>query len=164
MKAEELMVGDMVRVNRDGLCIKNGTIVKVLGVDGENKLKEKGLIGCAGCQPLDKEQFFGGIWLDYLGPIPITPEILEKNGFDINGIPEDMQPVEERDWSDDTYVWSRQETPDEAIEVCIYMDDPYNFFAEIICQYCHVDGVHIKYVHELQHVLRLCGIEKEIIL
>ncbi len=97
-----------------------------------------------------------------LVPIPITPEILEKNGFDINGISEDMQPVEERDWSDDTYVWSRQETPDECMQVSVYMDDPNNFFAEIICQHCHVDGVHIKYVHELQHALQLCGIKKEI--
>lgn len=98
----------------------------------------------------------------YLVPIPLTLEILKKNGFDINGISEYMQPVEERDWSDDTYVWSRQETPDERMEVSVYMDDPYNFFAEIICQYCHVDGIHIKYVHELQHALRLCGIEKDI--
>lgn len=95
-------------------------------------------------------------------PIPLTPEILEKNGFDINGIPEDMEPVEERDWSDDTYVWSRQETPYESTEVCVYMEDPDNFFAEIICQHCHVDGVHIKYVHELQHCLKLCGINKNI--
>lgn len=98
----------------------------------------------------------------YVKPIPLTLEILEKNGFYIDGIPEDTQPVEERDWSDDTYVWSRQETPDESMQVNVYMDDPYNFFVEIICQYCHVDGLHIKYVHELQHALRLCRIEKEI--
>lgn len=98
----------------------------------------------------------------YLVPIPLTLEILKKNSFGINGISEDMQPVEERDWSDDTYVWSRQETPDERMEVSVYMDDPYNFFAEIICQYCHVDGIHIKYVHELQHALRLCKIDVEI--
>lgn len=99
-----------------------------------------------------------------LEPIPLTPEILEKNGFDINGIPEDMVPVEDRDWSDDTYVWSKPETPDESMQVSVYMDDPYNFFIEIICLYCHVDGIHVKFVHELQHALRLCGIDKEIVI
>lgn len=75
------MIGDWVRVNRDGLCIKKNTAVRVMGIDGESKLKEKGLVGCAGCHPLDKNQFDGGIWIDYLDPIPLTPEILEKNGF-----------------------------------------------------------------------------------
>ena len=164
MKAEDLMIGDYCRVWREGLCIKNkGTIVKVLAIDAENRFEKRGLVGCAHCHPLDG-QFDGGIWCEYLDPIPLTPEILEKNGFDVNGIPEDMQPVEERDWSDDTYVWSRQETPYERTQVSVYMDDPDNFFAEIICQHCHVDGVHINYVHELQHALKLCGISKEIVL
>jgi len=59
-------------------------------------------------------------------------------------------------------VWSHQETPDERMFVSVYMDDPSNFFVEISCQYCHVDGIHIRYVHELQHVLKLCGIYKQV--
>ena len=98
---------------------------------------------------------------DYIKPIPLTPEILEKNGFHINGIKEKMPTIID-DWSDDTYVWSRQETPDEKMMVSVYMDDINNFFVEIICQYCHVDGIHIRYVHELQHTLKLCGIKKTI--
>ena len=79
MKASELMVGDLLRVNRDGLCIKKDTIVQVRGIDGDNKFEKMGLIGCANCRPMDKKQFDGGIWIDYLSPIPLTPEILEKN-------------------------------------------------------------------------------------
>lgn len=81
MKAEDLMIGDYCRVWREGLCIKNkGTIVKVLAIDAENRLEKLGLVGCAHCHPLDG-QFDGGIWCEYLDPIPLTEEILEKNGF-----------------------------------------------------------------------------------
>lgn len=164
MEAKDLMIGDLVRVNRD-VCIKNDTIVRVCGIDATNRLVEKGLEGSATCVPVDDIDFYsGGIWVKYLSPILLTSEILEKNGFDINGIPEDMVPVEDRDWSDDTYVWSKPETPYESMKVCVYMDDPYNFFIGIICQYCHVDGIHVKFVHELQHALRLCGIDKEIVI
>ena len=98
-------------------------------------------------------------------PIPLTPEILEKNGFHINGIPNSITSVKAiDDWSDDTYVWSRQETPDERMFVSVYIDDPANFFVEVYCQYCHVDGIHVKYLHQLQNALKLCGIDKEIVL
>ena len=81
MKAEELFVGALVRVNRDGLCIKKDTVVEVRGVDADDRLAKTGLVGGAHCHPLDENQFAGGIWCEYLAPIPITPEILEKNGF-----------------------------------------------------------------------------------
>ena len=81
MKAEELFVGAIVRVNHDGLCIKKGTIVVVRAVDADDKLIEKGLVGSAHCHPLDDNQFEGGIWCEYLDQIPLTDEILEKNGF-----------------------------------------------------------------------------------
>lgn len=70
MKAEELFVGAIVRVNHDGLCIKKGTIVVVRAVDADDKLIEKGLVGSAHCHPLDDNQFEGGIWCEYLDPIP----------------------------------------------------------------------------------------------
>ena len=73
-----------------------------------------------------------------LRPIPLTPEILEKN-------------VERRTISGWYAI---------AKEVRIR---PVNG------EYCVVIGlteipVRILYVHELQHALRLCGIEKEIVL
>ena len=134
------MIGDLVQVNRDGLCLKNGTIVKVLGLDSESKLKNKGLIGVAGCLPLDKEQFSRGIWCEYLSPIPITPEILEKNGFtrDADG----MNDIDEISVEITYGEWQR-------------VDGRHKYLGEARI---------IKYVHELQHALLLCGIEKEIVL
>lgn len=80
MKAEELMIGDYFFVAKDNLCIRKGSVVEIRGIDADDKLESKNLIGSAHCRPLDKFQFEGGIWLDYLEPIPLTSEILEKNG------------------------------------------------------------------------------------
>lgn len=136
MKANELFTGALARVNRDGLCIKKDTIVEVRAVDADDKLIEKGLIGSAHCRPLDDNQFEGGIWCEYLDPIPLTPEILEKNGF-INGEFYASSHIE--DWqimSDGSHLAARSER---------------GWCIDIPC----------RYVHELQHALRLCGIEKE---
>ena len=137
MKADELMPGDWVRVNHDGLCIRKNSIVEVRGIDADDKLAEKGLIGSVHCRPLDDDQFEGGIWCEHLEPIPLTPEILEKNGF-ISG--DFYAELLYKDWqimSDCEHLAAR-------------CRDGWNF--DIPCQF----------VHELQHALRLCGIEKEI--
>ena len=148
------MIGDLVQVNRDDLCIKNGTIVRVLGVDGESKLKEKGLIGCAGCQPLDKEQFSGGIWCEYLSPIPITPAILEKNGFEIVSARDDNAGTMEKYFYQRIGYVYRFSNGEWEVDLIGY--------GRGFSGAAKYRGV-IKYVHEIQHALRLCGIDKEII-
>ena len=74
---------------------------------------------------------------DDIDPIPITPEILEKNGF----------------------VKESRENHGNNLQYCILTDGLWidisgeNFF----------EGK-LEYVHQLQHALRLCGIEIEIVL
>lgn len=157
------MLGDLLRVNRDGLCIKKDTIVQIRGIDGDNKFKERGLVGCAGCQPLDETQFAGGIWLDYLDPIPLTQEILEKNGFHAL-IPEEHCT---------RYVWAKDGGRNDTVISISFYNQPVHGVRLLtkISTDCHHDSgineVHncdIEYVHELQHALRLCGIDKEIVL
>lgn len=154
MNIKELMIGDLFRVNRYGLCIKKDTIVQIRGIDADNKFEEKGLVGCANCRPLDKQQYDGGIWVDYLSPIPITSEILEKNGFE--------------DVSDhtlkgcETYELSFGRDNDQKIiyklgDYFAYESYDDRWYRQFETQICH------KWcVHHLQHALRLCGIEKEI--
>ena len=140
MKVSELMVGDLCLVNRDNLCIKKGTIVRISCIDADNRLKEKGLIGCTHCYPLDKDQDNGGIWCEYLDPIPLTPEILEKNGW-------------KHDF-DEVYVWK----DGAAHYISIDLDGKTRIYVANL----YIFGMALGYVHELQHALRLCGIEKEI--
>ena len=84
-------------------------------------------------------------------PISLTPEILEKNGFE--NIGDDTYQLEEKPcwfWVDffrHTYGCEHDTSTHE------YEDDEHRL---------KLYG--IPSVHELQHALRLCGIEKEIIL
>ena len=75
-----------------------------------------------------------------LEPIPLTAEILEKNGFGVNDYNEEY-------------------------------DEDYGIEVEMNFEHWTTEGgtcsgyfQTLRYVHELQHALRLCGIEKEIVL
>lgn len=134
MKANDLMVGDLLRVNSDNTCITKDTIVTVRAIDED--IRQASHIGCAFCSPLDDRQIGEEIWCDYLDPIPLTPEILEKN---------ELLDIAHSEY----YV--RYDRHDEEWYF-IY----YGSFAEM--------KVSITAVHELQHCLKLCGIDKEIVL
>jgi len=86
---------------------------------------------------------------DYeLSGIPITPEILENNGFTYVG--KKVWQWEEKPF----WVWWEEETHHLGIEIDnSSYDEEKSKTIMIIVQ---------NYVHELQHALRLCGIEKEI--
>lgn len=166
MEANKLMVGDLMRVNRIGLCIRKGTVVQVRGIDGDNKIEERGLFGAAHCRPLDEDQFDGGIWLDYLDPIPITPEILEKNGFiedektEFGKVYHLLVPTgfEKNSYTIQVTLFKEPICGVNVLFKCWGWIPPYNGGINDI----HLCG--IGFIHEMQHALRLCGIEKEIVL
>ena len=82
----------------------------------------------------------------YIKPIPLTQEILEKNEFTLKEEEKGMYGVTIAPY------YTRDDVPFE-----VFCDgEPFAIWFK--------DPVNIKYVHELQHALRLCGIEKEIIL
>ena len=135
MEASELMIGDIVRVNKD-VCFKKGTIVRVHAIDGDRNFPEKRRIGCVTCVPIDDpDGCSGGVWTAFLEPIPLTAEILEKNGFKYDDEGKDLR--------------YRQSCGD-IIGVDIRGDIAY------------IEDADFKYIHKLQHALKLCGIEKEI--
>lgn len=162
MKAKDLMIGDYARVNRDGLCIKESSVVVIRGIEADDKLKLEGkcLVGGAHCHPLDEEQFDGGIWCEYLEPIPLTHEILEKNGWKL--IPNTRNKLE--------YSWSTGAI-EEYADIHIYVGKDHNNvwrwdfpILNIHLYRGDIELTKFRYVHELQHAIKLCGIEKEIIL
>lgn len=88
----------------------------------------------------------------YIKPIPITPEILEKNGWKVKkGF------VQHGNFGDGPLMlWHTEENKilrnfTHELEISDLSTDK-GFRVRIEC----------NYVHELQHALRLCGIEKEI--
>lgn len=125
MKAEDLMIGDWVKFNNSDLAHQ------IKAIAGKSV-------------KVDKVYWYSA---SKLSPIPITSEILEKNGF--------------------TYK-------EGEIGLCgvttvphyIRNDVPFALFCdgEPFAIWIFQNPTNIKYVHELQHALRLCGIEKEIVL
>lgn len=149
MKVTELMTGDIVRVAKD-VCIKKGTIVKVQSIDAENSFPEKNLKGCATCVQLDDRTISGGVWTEYLEPIPLTPEILKKNNFKKNDTLDFYTLKIDKQLAGDGF---------EEQTIDVY----YNNLLLIQTSVCQLQ-LPIKYIHEFQHALKLCGINIEITL
>ena len=79
---------------------------------------------------------------DEIEPIPLTAELLMQNGF-------------EKDPETGECLLSDY---DDTFEVCWI-----GTILTVQSGYGRMELVNCQYVHELQHALRLCGIEKEIV-
>ena len=115
MKAKELMVGDWV-------------------IYGKKKHLCYNICGHTNDVLLDN-----GVLTNVMNlvPIPITPEILIKNGFSLEDYSGDIMTGK---W------WSRND-----FVINVYMNDSVGR-----------NNFKYEYVHQLQNAMRLCGIEKEI--
>lgn len=80
IKAEDLRIGDIVRINEND-SIKNGIIGKVTDIDSLREYKEKK--GAITLNTIEDNGWYWGVWCCNIEPIPLTPEILEKNGFKV---------------------------------------------------------------------------------
>jgi len=139
MKAQELMLGDLVTF-RDCQKDTSPTIIKVWQINADNEAFAS----------IDNDDVLDEIAIDdEIVGIPLTPEILKKNGFDFlySSVPGGT-PQEQRMRKVDTYKW-------QGIAVNYYHET--NDF-----QMVNFRGVRFDYVHQLQHALRLCRIEKDI--
>lgn len=103
----------------------------------------------------------------YYRPIPLTPEILEKNGFyfGYTSNEEDIahSTIAQLSEEDKGWVWDEG---DGSIKI-IFPTESDGGFVELDDQsfnrhlsFLFSDNL---YVHELQHILKLCGIDKEIV-
>ena len=134
MKQEELMLGDYVQVN-DEVC-------KVISISYFD-------IGIS-----DSKEDFYHEHIDNIKPIPLTPEILEKNGFEY--IRFGYVEKEETCAIEAVHQW--------RLENSMFALDDETWWRSIKDGKLHVKfgGFQLEYVHQLQHTLRLCGINKEI--
>lgn len=134
MKATELMVGDWVCLKDDIKC--------------ELPLKVDGVI--TDDISLDGEGFLGGAQ-GLIRPITITPEILEKNRF---------LPSFEMGHETLCLVSSEYSVYYRPVDTYLYVFKRDNEHGEgdfIVSDHRNKNA---KYVHELQHALRLCGLNE----
>lgn len=139
MEAKDLMIGDWVHVEAHrGFNAQNVKVETIPDNDGDNEYGHH--YGHIGTWLDGGDNDFRDVEAKHLQPIPLTPEILEKNGW------------EERPTG---YVFY---TDGKRYDNSLWYIFGSNTFVVNTTEF------QIKYVHELQHALRLCGIEKEIIL
>lgn len=133
MKAKELMIEDWV-------YIKTGAVKRKCRVNDVSRCGEIVYYGIDANEPYREE-----VSEEYSEPIPLTPEILEKNGFKNDGETFDYRWKEEG-CSEDLNFYLRKMYNADGI------NDSFGTSA------CGVLPVIIKSVHELQHALRICGL------
>lgn len=138
IKISELSVGDWVRVDDfDKVLIK-----RVSAIDGTRN--QIGII---------KNNRSSIYWYydDEFEPIFLTPEILEKNGFERGEYSEirEYNEWEIGEWDNPPYVSVKLDIDRQVIRVTNRGRDMFIAEKEV-------------YVHQLQHALRLTGVEKEI--
>lgn len=133
------MLGDLVTF-RDCQKDTSPAIIKIWQINADNEA----FVSIDGNDGLDEISID-----DEIVGIFITPEILEKNGFEFlySSLPGGSL-QEQRRKKVDTYKWHGL--------VINYFHENSDF------QIMDIRRVRFNYVHELQHALRLCGIEKEI--
>lgn len=136
MKSNELMIGDWVKVIH---LNKIGRVYRVDAANGHGNEYAALLDGDFDCKDLE--------------PIPLTPEILEKNGMN----PFDIDKLTEKA----TAKWWHK-GGDFFIKQYHFKHNGFNPSYSFGCHnHTLIEG--IEYVHELQHALKLCKIEKEIV-
>lgn len=133
MEATDLMIGDLV-------CLKDDTKYELpLKVDGiiEDDIS------------LEGDGFLGGID-GLIRPIPLTPEILKKNGFEM--------------FKYDGWIHYYRIFGNSVIPFVLHstiggemLSQEVDIFSTSTNTNC---GIDVNYVHEIQHALRLCGLNK----
>ena len=134
MKANELMIGDWLKCS-------DPTPFRITDIETEKGTSYFSVIGDDGWVVDGGE----------LEPIPLTAEILERNCKNILR------------WKGKGYEWTWYNEDDGYIELSSRAEGETckdGFFVSANGGEYQLFTIH--YVHELQHALRLCGIEKEI--
>lgn len=137
MEITELMIGDIVQY-LDGKKLITVVVVKVDGSGNVVRLKQK-----------NGHKF--NTTIDFLKPIPLTPEILESNGFEQGTIYENAFVFEDEN----------------EHQILVYLKDR-NYtrggytYIDAHCGCLDISEMPVNDVHILQHALRLCEIDKQI--
>lgn len=142
MKAEDLMIGDFIK-------LPDGASAKVISIARDGIYFED-------------SQSEGVASFDNLSPILITQEILEKNGFRFDGSGQRSMmlatPYGDSGTRWSIYVGLKHKTIEAHCAPPVERKPGWRKSNKACLEACGC------FVHELQHALRLCGIDKEIIL
>lgn len=154
MKPNELMLGNLVNAHRSECVGDGGRYMEWEEFGKVTRIYEDTAMLLFPTREDDWEE----IDIKDLEPIPLTPEILEKNGFVCTQKADEIEEAYEC-WSFHDGLLSILFEPD--VVMLEVHNGGENSAVRTINYYTDND---VLYVHELQNAMRLCRIEKEIIL
>ena len=120
----------------DDLILYSGKVCRVTAVRLDNDGKVRAVV--------ENDDFCG--FVDESEPIPLTEAILEKNGFVLIDEKEKM------------YRLNLAEDESVCVTADFKCEEPFVHVRNT----CYQATPYCRYVHQLQHALRLCGIEMKI--
>jgi hypothetical protein len=135
IKIRELSIGDWVRYDFPEIGKRN---IQVNSIDEEDNHIGAGGIGASAWSDVSEFE-----------PIPLTPEILEKNGFVDYEVGKGWYVL---NVADDLRVWLHRNSHDWTFQLMEW--SPLSTH--------EIGKVFINHTHQLQHALRLAGVEKGI--
>jgi hypothetical protein len=143
LSCKDLMIGDWVIFHdsgytSDGTTWEENRVCQIDSIDEDVRVKWYDESGY--------EEDWPHVSTMLLSPIPLTPEILGKNRF----FPYDKESKVYR-WEYNEYVYINADFETEEPFVAVHNT-------------CYHATPYCRYVHQLQHAMLLCGIEKEIVL
>jgi len=149
IKPEDLRIGDLVMVSNDNCMIPKGALCEVVAIDSERACEDKKGLADLLQTVREEWEFSHGVWCNNIEGIPLTPELLKKNGF-----------KEEQHQKEGTSEWYDYYHYDLGINIVydiVYeVEEKESKFA------VYLDGKklrEIKYIHELQHLLFGLGLD-----
>ena len=143
IKAEDLRIGELVIVSKTGCKIPKGTVCRVTAIETESMLFDDRFVSVR-LLPIDPkcEQISWYDWCKNISSIPLTPEILEKNGFKMR---------------EDTVVYAKNRLGLNPL------GDGKGYQVGLgSLRFLFVKVRIIKYVHELQHILWALGLDSNL--
>lgn len=148
LKISNLSVGDWVSFDAAHLTVEGDDIATAFVKNVQQPARIKSILGDQDLifAEVETEDDFGIIYLkmEHIRPIPITAEILEENGLVKNG---EFDEWSTGNWKDMPFIGislSRQSMRIKNLGTDIFLENK------------------VVYVHQLQHALRLAGVDKEI--
>ena len=139
IKPEDLRIGDLVMISH-GCMFPKGTMCAVTEIHPDKEFGyKKGVVSLSAINDNDDRPL--GTWCCNIDGIPITPEILENNGFEMK---------------DDTVVYAKSKLGLKPL------DDNKGYQAGIGNRIFYLIIGDIQYVHELQHILWVLGLDSEL--
>lgn len=140
---KDLRIGDLVKTTTRNPILEKGSICKVVLIDAliNSIIVQKSDVDV--CRCLVKEEIEG---------IPLTPEILEKNGWNKKHDPTSSCDIYSKG-KDAFYV---------SLEQSIYKKQ--EGFELVVADSTYRFGNKIQYVHQLQHILWVLGEDAKLII